>query len=123
LEVKCLSLQSKEYKEFPKEILKLKNIVWLDISAYDKSQLYSNILKNKADKEKYLKQHHHQSLGPWILYPMGPYNRNKIKSIPKEIENLKNLKMLDISNNNLTKKQIKKLKMLLPNCKIVTNYD
>ena len=41
-----------------------------------------------------------------------------ISTLPKEIENLKNLKKIIVDSSKITKIEIDRIKMLLPNCKI-----
>ena len=50
------------------------------------------------------------------------YN-NELTSLPAEFGKLKKLEELDLRNNPIPKEEIEKLKELLPNCKILNDYE
>ncbi|MDI7228576.1 leucine-rich repeat domain-containing protein [Leptospira santarosai] len=43
---------------------------------------------------------------------------NQLKEFPKEIGNLKNLKLLHLSKNRFSPEERKRIRQLLPNCEI-----
>ena len=48
---------------------------------------------------------------------------NKLTSLPAEIGKLEKLKSLYLINNAISKEDIEKIKKLLPNCKILNDYE
>lgn len=122
LNVKCLDLKSQGFKEFPKEILNFQNLEFLDLSAHDRSALYSERLKAREIKEQYKKEHPNSIIDEATLL-IGQYNPNKITKIPSDIRLLTKLKWLDVSDTDLSKKEVKRLKQLLPNCQVVSDFD
>lgn len=78
-----LTLRKKKYREFPKQILSMKNLQYLDISK--------NIIKELPDSIVVLK-----NLQILIV------SSTKLERLPKNIGQLKNLKQLNVNQNNLT---------------------
>ena len=48
---------------------------------------------------------------------------NQLTSIPVEIGQLGKFGILDLQNNEIPETEIKKIKELLPNCKIYNDYE
>ena len=140
-----LNLSKHKLTDFPKEIMRLKNLQELNLSKNNIKEIPQeiavlshlqmlNISKNKLEKIPA----EIEKLNNLVYLDLG---RNRIVAIPKEIENLKQLEILDLWDNdialipdeikNLTKLKILelrgilfsddeavRLKELLPNTKI-----
>ena len=78
-----LTLRKKKFRAFPKEILLMKNLQYLDLSK--------NIIKEIPDSITVL-----QSLQVLIV------SNTKLEHLPKNIGDLKNLKHINVNQNNLT---------------------
>jgi Leucine-rich repeat (LRR) protein len=77
-----LELKRKKYKTFPKEILQMTNLQYLDLSKNNISEIPAEIAELK-------------SLQFLIL------SKNKITSLPFQIGELENLMVLNVNQNNL----------------------
>lgn len=116
-----LELRRKHYKEFPKEIFKLKNLQYLDISKNSIREIPAGIdsLKNlqilivsKNELETLPKE-----IGGLKMLQYLNANQNDISSLPPEIGSLVNLKNMDLWSNNVDKfpneiRNLKKLEVL-----------
>ena len=146
LEVYKLSLKKMKLTELPTEILKFKNLQYLDLQK-NKLKTFPASLQNF----KYLQELNisynkieiiTKELGQLVHLMKFTANNNLIVSLPKEIEHLKKLKYIDIWGNDIgslpyeiqklkdnlieldmrvilmSKEENKKIKKLLPNTKI-----
>lgn len=113
--VKGLDLMSCGFKDFPKEILKYKNLIVLNIDAYNWSDVPDSLtVKQKKYFEKVKKNN--TSLLPIDFF----WKPSTIKKWPKEIKELKNLKYLCLGGGVRAKNKRKFLKIYeyLPNTSI-----
>lgn len=119
--VQGLSLMSNNFKDFPKEVLKFKNLKYLEIGTYYYSEVLDSLDKNQLKKYEYYK----------IKYSvlemhtvMGKYKTNSIKKIPKEIQTLNKLEVVDFMTARIySKKKFQKIYSYLPNTDILPDKD
>ena len=110
-----LTLKGKGLKEFPLEILTFQNLKILLLSGeYDMPG--PDI--SQSERDEWAKKLPPGSVD-LIRFDVDPDRRNYIKKIPKEIAALKNLMVIDVGDNDLSKRQIRRLKRLLPKCEVV----
>jgi Leucine-rich repeat (LRR) protein len=101
-----LVLRKKKYKAFPKEILSLKNLQYLDLSKNNIKEIPEEIgdlsLLQYLSCSKCQLTKIPKSIGKLQhLYYLN-LNQNDIDSIPDEIGQLKKLQVLDLWDNNLS---------------------
>lgn len=101
--VRYLDLSLQKLRQFPTEILKLKNLTHL----YLPFNYFPSIPAEIAQLEN-LEE----------LDLSGTYYLN---SLPKELANLKNLKKLLIKDNMLSQSEEEKIIKLLPNCEVIVS--
>lgn len=111
--VKGFSLQSKGYKDFPKEVLKYKNIIVLELGSKKLDEMVEYL--NRSEKRIYKKRK--KNGGDKLGYPL--FRPNTVLTVPDEIVNLKKLKLIYLMDMYVTIDAIKKLEKLLPNCEVV----
>jgi Leucine-rich repeat (LRR) protein len=74
------------------------------------------------DSESLEKEPVFRSLEEALQTPLKVYkldlSRNQLKTLPKEIAELKNLQCLDLRENPISDKEKKKIRKLLPKCNI-----
>lgn len=120
--VKTLYLGNCGLKEFPNEILSLKNIS--DLSFIDRNigEIYREDTLRLSIDDRKLARRIFAKVGRIdrveAVRGFPTRNKNKIKSIPKEIFTLTNLSSLQFGKHQLSRREIKKLKKLLPKCDI-----
>ncbi|MFN7910299.1 MAG: hypothetical protein ACK5QC_00645 [Bacteroidota bacterium] len=116
-----LDLVSQQLKDFPKEILKFRNLRYLNIDSYN----WSSVLDSLTSEERKL----YQELKSKTCDKCGVmkfYKSSIIKSIPKGISNLKKLEYVNFGEGVrlLNIKQFKKIYSYLPQTLIFpTKYD
>ena len=102
-----LDLRSHALRSFPEEILKFKNLKYLDFSALDMAETDSTF---KAD-------------------PIGSnydgvlYRPNIFRDVPLSLGKLKKLNYIDFSDTLVSKETIRRLMLLLPMCTIEYDED
>lgn len=100
-----LKLKRKKLKEFPLDILKLKNLVTLDLTKNKISSIPYKIKELKHLKTLKLNKNKFTVFPKAICLVTSierlEINNNSIVEIPKEIEKLKNLIYLDMWSNEL----------------------
>ncbi len=106
-----LYLNHNSLVNLPPEIGKLKKLRILDLSSNQLTQLPPEIGKLVNLEKLYLGIDNVS----FFYYTIG----NLLKTLPSEIENLSNLKVLDLSGNPINGKERKKIKKLLPHCEII----
>lgn len=111
--VKGFSLESKGYKDFPKEVLKYKNIIVLDLSSKKLDEMIEYL--NRSERRAYRKRRKHG--GDKFGYPL--FRPNAVLTVPDEIANLKQLKLIHLMDMYVTIDAIKKIERLLPNVVVV----
>lgn len=111
--VKGFSLQSKGYRDFPKEVLKYKNITVLDLSSKQLDEMVEYL--NRSEKKVYKKRK--QNGGSQFGYPL--FRPNRVITVPEEIIKLKKLKLIHLMDMYVTVDAIKRIEKLLPNCEVV----
>lgn len=99
-----LVLRKQHLKSFPKDILKFKNLQYLDISKNDISDLPDSIgtlinLQYLACSKTGLK-HLPKELGKLVNLKYINFNQNDLESLPPQIGNLDKLEVLDLWSNN-----------------------
>ena len=107
--VKGFSLQSKGYRDFPKEVLKYKNIVVLDLSSKHLDEMVEYL--NRSEERAYKKRK--QNGGRQFGFPL--FRPNSVITIPDEIVNLKKIKLIHLMDMYVNIEAIKKIEKLLPN--------
>ena len=122
--VRFLKIGNNNLREFPMEILIYKNLYELNFESANIAETYLNErwLLTKSEKEEYFKIFNKQpgartDRGRDLFYPT--HNRNKIKKIPNEISQLKKLSLLILDHYHISKRELKKIRFLLPNCEII----
>lgn len=115
--VKGFSLRSKAYKDFPKEILKYKNIIILDLSSKKLDEMVEYL--NRSEKKVYEKRK--KNGGAKFGYPL--FRPNSVLTIPDEIVNLKKLKLIHLMDMYVTIDAIKKIEKLLPDCEVIPSSE
>lgn len=118
--VNGLVLKSNGFKDFPKEILKYKNLRVLDFDAY----LWQDVLDSLTEKDKkeyfYLKSHlpnKFVSFDGSVVYKY--YKKSQIKVIPEEIKSLNKLELISFTCVTIKyKNKFKKIYKYLPKTEI-----
>lgn len=116
-----LSLRKKKYKDFPMQILKFKNLQYLDISKNSIKELPDSIIVLK--KLQYLIASKNSlealpnTIGGLKNLKYLNVNQNEIGRLPYSFGDLENLEIADLWSNNLeyfpeTLKKLSKLKMM-----------
>ena len=119
--VEGLSLMSNNFKDFPKEVLKYKNLKYLEIGNYYYSEVLDSLNKRQLKKYEYYKIKYSVK-GMYTV--MGHYKTNKIKNIPKEIQTLNKLEVVDFMTARVySKKKFQKIYIYLPNTDILPDKD
>lgn len=119
--VQGLSLMSNNFKDFPKEVLRYKNLKYLEIGTYYYSEVLDSLDKNQLKKYEYYKKKY-SVRGMYTM--MGKYKTNKIKNIPKEIQKLNKLEVVDFMTARIySKKKFRKIYSYLPNTEILPDKD
>lgn len=100
-----LVLRKQHLKSFPKDILKFKNLQYLDISKNSITDLPDSIgslinLQYFACSKTGLK-HLPKEIGQLINLKYINFNQNDLESLPPQIGNLEKLEILDLWSNNL----------------------
>lgn len=129
--VKYLDIGSSGFKKFPTEILKYKNLIELKITDYDSLKACENGIIDSAACAKFNKRCNElrKKYGEvWFgEYEFPIYNPNIFTKIPKQIKELKALKILWIYQTSLNsvipKSMAKKLIKWLPNCYVIQPYE
>ena len=111
--IKGFSLQSKGYKDFPKEVLKYKNIVVLDLSSKKLDEMIEYL--NRSERRAYGKRKKHG--GDKFGYPL--FRPNTVLTVPDEIANLKQLKLIHLMDMYITIDAIRKIESLLPDVVVI----
>ena len=110
-----LNLAGKELKAIPIEIFGFPNMKVLILSCSDKSTL------TVAEKDSLIHQHKYMIID-FINYGQAD-KCNYIKRIPRKIINefkkLEKLELIDLSENNINKRQVRRLQNSLPNVEII----
>lgn len=115
--VKGFCLQSKGYKDFPKEILKYKNIIVLDLSSKHLDEMVEYL--NRSEKKAYKKRK--QNGGKQFGYPL--FRPNTVLTIPEDITSLKKLKVIHLVDMYVSLEAIKKIEQLLPNVIVIPTSE
>ncbi len=84
--VQGLHLYSNAFNDFPKDILKFKNLKYLEIGSYMWANVLDSLTPKQRKKYNKLKRKTCDGCAVWRYY-----KPNIIRSIPKEIKNLKKL--------------------------------
>ncbi len=100
-----LSLRKKKYKDFPKDVLKLKNLQYLDLSKNDIKELPDSIVTLKDLQYLIVSRTGLQRLPKNIgalknLIHLN-VNQNEITVLPYSFGDLENLEVADLWSNNL----------------------
>lgn len=116
-----LDLTSQGLLDFPKQILKFKNLKYLNISSYNWSEVLDSLTETQKNLYFQLKQNACEGCGV-----MRFYKPSTVTNIPKKIKKLNRLEYVNfgegVSIKNL--KKFKKIYKYLPNCLIYPNiYD
>lgn len=100
-QVKILHLHDKQLKEFPIEILKLKELKILSLYKNELTEIPSSIdqLKNLERLE---------------------LMKNNLSSLPESMVNLKKLKKINLAYNGMSEQDVEFIKEALPNCTVIT---
>jgi len=116
-----LVLRKQKFKTFPVEVLRFKNLQYLDISkntikelsdSIDQLQNLQVLICSKTSLERVPKE-----IGKLTHLRYLNLNQNELEGLPPQIGNLENLEILDLWSNNLsefppTLAQLKNLKVL-----------
>jgi len=106
-----LAIRYEKFNDFPIEIIKFKNIRFIDLNPCDQSEANKMGILSLKQKQIY------DSLN--IVYKNrgwdGPMHKNKIKHIPKEISQLTKLETINIYSVEIKRREVKRLTKLLPN--------
>lgn len=116
-----LSLRKKKYKDFPMQILKFKNLQYLDLSKNSLKELPDSIIKLKNLQYLIVSKNSLEALpntiGGLKNLKYLNVNQNEIGRLPYSFGNLENLEIADLWSNNLeyfpeTLKKLNKLKAM-----------
>ena len=122
--VYLIFLGNSNLNEFPKEILRFRNLEAINFIDFNIIEIYRNdtlqlTLEDRSLARKISKKHGLGNRLPDIVWPNYPVrNKNKIKHIPDEIVTLTKLSSIYFSKHQISRRQKKKLHRLLPNCEI-----
>lgn len=114
-----LKLKGNNFKNFPKEVFKYKNLKYLEISNY----LWSDVLDSLTlkEKEEFYRIKEKTPDGYLIL---KYYKTNYIRNIPKEIKSLKYLEFIDLTGAIIkNKRKFNKIYTYLPNVIILPKKE
>jgi Leucine-rich repeat (LRR) protein len=145
-EVTHLKLVRKKYREFPLEILKLKNLTHLDLSK-NRMDSIPNVIKSLVNLEELKIKSNNFTQFPEALCQLSSLKklslaensienipngisemrnlveldlyRNSVSSISSEIKNLYSLKRLDLRMIELNDEKQERIRALLPNTKVL----
>ncbi len=120
-----LDLGNNGINQFPMNILKFKNLWYLTLKYRNIGEIYEatpSLLSKKETDEviEIFKIHPKVRTDVDGLFPT--YNKNMINNVPIEITLLKKLEALYFDIRFFSKKKIRKLKRLLPNCDVRSGY-
>lgn len=116
-----LILRKKKYKDFPMQILKFKNLQYLDLSKNSLKELPDSIITLKKLQYLIVSKNSLEALpnaiGGLKNLKYINVNQNEIGRLPYTFGNLENLEIADLWSNNLeyfpeTLKQLTKLKIM-----------
>lgn len=117
LSLESVDVSGNSISQYPKELCSLINLLYLDISTYNKfNQISSCIEKNK--NLRVLRAHYNnithipEEIGLLKNLEQLILGGNNIDEIPSTVYHLKNLKELDLFNNNIRKIDFRKLSKL-----------
>lgn len=120
--LKRLSLYKNQLNSIPGDILKLRNLEYISLCFNSLSTLPEEISNLYKLEELNLEGNKLTSI-PDSIYSLKNLGflgleNNKITSIPERIRELKNLDVLILRCNPIPKKEIDKIKEVLPNCRV-----
>lgn len=117
--VEGLYLLSNGFKDFPKDILKYKNIRYLKFGAYTWDEVKDSLSKKQLLEYEKIKEKY-----PLSYSVRKFYKRNQIKHIPKEIKELKQLEIVDMLSAEIkNKRKFMKIYEYLPNASITPSKE
>lgn len=120
--LKSLNLDYCWLDSIPQSIMKFSGLWWLLLRDNNIKYIPENISELKNLNSLFLTGNPLQEYSAiFTLENLTSLSLSEcnLDSIPSTISNLTKLKYLNISNNNIRKKEIRKLKKLLPNCEIL----
>ena len=112
--VEGLVLGSNDFGDFPTEILRFKNLKYLNICSYKWSNFKDSLSKEQIRINDSLETKRNR-----IIY----YKPNHIKTIPKAIKKLKKIELVDFSTALVSKKVSYQLYKYLPNAARLPDYE
>ena len=120
-------LGSNKLTSLPPEFAKLSNLEKLDLSYNQFTSLPTEIFNLRNLKELNISGNPMKTIPPAIgqltnLEQLDLMDLPNLKQLPSEIGNLKKLKEINLIWNKLPDDEIKKLKKLLPHCKVKTFF-
>jgi len=111
-----IELRSMGLKDFPVEILKFKNIEFIDLSCF----YWYQVPEKLSTKQRIVLESALKRRGSELE---NVYNQNHIKKIPTEITKLKRLEVINITLCDIKLKTVKKLSDLIPKTIIIPSYE
>lgn len=106
--VEGLVLCSNNFKDFPVEVLKFKNLKYLNICSYS----WHNVLDSLTSEQRHIYDSVERRRPNDCMFRFKP---NIIRHIPKEIKKLKKLEMVDFSSADISRNAGMQLIKYLPN--------
>uniref|UniRef100_UPI004048FFFD leucine-rich repeat domain-containing protein n=1 Tax=Fulvivirga sp. TaxID=1931237 RepID=UPI004048FFFD len=123
----ALDLSNQGLTGIPSEVSEFNNLQFLSLTENDISQIPEFIYNNDSIRGLFFYANENlklsSSIGGMTNLSVLEVIRCGLDSLPVELFELKDLKHLGISGNNLTMEQIEMIKTNLPNCKVMYSID
>jgi hypothetical protein len=120
--IEVLFLWSMQLRTIPKEVLLCKNLLYLDLTNTETEDEHLDDLSSKRRKkvERIIIGNKNKVFDD---KEFNNFHANKITTLPDDFFKLSSLKLLNVEENSMSNKLIKKIRKRMPNCYVLTNQD
>lgn len=113
--IEGLILIGNDFNDFPKEVLRFKNLRYLEIDSYRWSEVLDSLTAEQKAEYYRIKAN-----SPEGFLIQKFYKPNRVRRIPKKIKSLKKLEVVDLSGVIIKdKRRFVKIYKYLPNVEII----